>query len=83
MRPLERFFSVVGRDRIDSELSLIIAELEAKRNDARKKSLAEIDRLNVKVEGEKAAEILLQMNRDLTLSYEKETFLRDFIDRIK
>ena len=83
MKPFERFFGVVSNDRINSALSQIVAEMENDRNDTRKKALAEVDKCNVKTEGEQVASILLQMNRDLTSSFEKETILREFINKIK
>lgn len=83
MNAIERFFAVASHDRIARESAVIIADLEETRNDIRKKSLSEIDKLNPKEEGEKVAEILLRMNREISMAYEKEAVLREFIDRLK
>jgi hypothetical protein len=83
MKALQRFFGVVSNDRIDSALAAMVAEMENDRNDIRKKALETVDKLDVTKEGDKVASILLQMNRDLTSLYERETTLREFINKLK
>ena len=83
MKALQRFFGVVSNDRIDSALAVMVAEMENDRNDTRKKALETVDKLDVTKEGDKVASILLQMNRDLTSLYERETILREFINKLK
>lgn len=83
MKALERFFGVVSYSRINDALSRIASELENSRNDIRKTTLTEMDELNPTKDGEKIQQKLLQMNRELTLSYEKERVLRDFINLFK
>ena len=83
MKALQRFFGVVSNDRIDSALAIMVAEMENDRNDIRKKALETVDKLDVTKEGDKVASILLQMNRDLTSLYERETILREFINKLK
>jgi len=83
MKALQRFFGVVSNDRIDSALAVMVAEMENGRNDTRKKALETVDKLDVTKEGDKVASILLQMNRDLTSLYERETILREFINKLK
>jgi len=83
MKALQRFFGVVSNDRIDSALAIMVAEMENDRNDTRKKALETVDKLDVTKEGDKVASILLQMNRDLTSLYERETILREFINKLK
>jgi hypothetical protein len=83
MKALQRFFGVVSNDRIDSTLAIMVAEMENDRNDTRKKALLEVDKCDVTKEGDRVAAILLQMNRDLTSLYEKETILREFINKLK
>jgi len=83
MKALQRFFGVVSNDRIDSTLAIMVAEMENDRNDIRKKALESVVKLDVTKEGDKVASILLQMNRDLTSLYERETILREFINKLK
>jgi len=83
MKALQRFFGVVSNDRIDSALAAMVAEMENDRNDTRKKALEAVDKLDVTKEGDRVASILLQMNRDLTSLYERETTLREFINKLK
>jgi len=83
MKALQRFFGVVSNDRIDSALAIMVAEMENDRNDIRKKALEAVDKCDVTKEGDRVASILLQMNRDLTSLYEKETILREFINKLK
>ena len=83
MKALQRFFGVVSNDRIDSALAVMVAEMENDRNDIRKKALESVDKLDVTKEGDRVASILLQMNRDLTSLYERETILREFINKLK
>ena len=83
MKPIQRFFGVVSIDRLDDVLGQIVAVMETDRNDIRKKALLEVDKCDVKSEGEKVATILLQMNRDLTSSFERETILREFVSKLK
>jgi len=83
MKALQRFFGVVSNDRIDSALATMVAEMENDRNDTRKKALEAVDKLDVTKEGDRVASVLLQMNRDLTSLYERETILREFINKLK
>jgi hypothetical protein len=83
MKALQRFFGVVSNDRIDSALATMVAEMENDRNDIRKKALEAVDKCDVTKEGDRVASILLQMNRDLTSLYERETTLREFINKLK
>jgi len=83
MKALQRFFGVVSNDRIDSALAAMVAEMENDRNDTRKKALEAVDKLDVTKEGDRVASVLLQMNRDLTSLYERETTLREFINKLK
>ena len=48
-----------------------------------KVSLDEMDKLSPTKDGEKIQKILLQMNRDLTTLYEKETVLRELLTKVK
>lgn len=83
MKPIQRFFGVVSIDRLDDVLGQIVASMETDRNDIRKKALAEVDKCDVKTEGDRVAAILLQMNRDLTSLFEKEVILREFVSKLK
>ncbi len=83
MKIFERFFGVTSNDRIDSTLAIMVAEMENNRNDIRRKALETVDKLDVTKEGDRVASILLQMNRDLTSLYERETILREFINKLK
>ena len=83
MKPIQRFFGVVSIDRLDDVLGQIVASMETDRNDIRKKALAEVDKCDVKTEGDRVAAILLQMNRDLTSLFEKEVTLREFVSKLK
>lgn len=83
MKPIQRFFGVVSIDRLDDVLGQIVASMETDRNDIRKKALAEVDKCDVKTEGDRVAAILLQMNRDLTSLFERETILREFVSKLK
>lgn len=83
LKPLERFFAVVSFDRINDTLTEIVAEEEHNRNKIRKDILTEMDKLSPIKDGEKIQELLINMNRQLTLSYEKEIYLREFIDKFK
>jgi hypothetical protein len=83
MKPIQRFFGVVSIDRLDDVLGQIVAVMETDRNDIRKKALLEVDKCDVKSEGDRVAAILLQMNRDLTSSFEQETILREFASKLK
>jgi hypothetical protein len=83
LKPLERFFAVVSFDRINNTLTEIVAEEEDNRNKIRKDILTEMDKLSPTKDGEKIQELLINMNRQLTFSYEKEIYLREFIDKFK
>jgi hypothetical protein len=78
-----RFFGLVPYDRLEMAVSEIVSEFELKRNEIRKVSLDEMDKLSPTKDGEKIQKILLQMNRDLTTLYEKETVLRELLTKVK
>jgi hypothetical protein len=75
--------SFVSFDSINNTLTEIVAEEEDNRNKIRKDILTEMDKLSPTKDGEKIQELLINMNRQLTFSYEKEIYLREFIDKFK
>jgi len=80
---LHRFFAVVSYGNMRWTFASIASDLQDDRNTIRKKALQEIDKLNPKTDGENIHAIMLQMNSEISLTYEKETVLRDFIDKCK
>ena len=64
-------------------MAKIVQDEEFERNEKRKITLNEIENLDVKNDAEKIQKILINMNRDLTASYEKEKILLQFINLIK
>jgi hypothetical protein len=64
-------------------LAKIVQEEEVKRNKLRKDSLDEIEKIDVVKDAEKIQRIMINMNRDLTTSYEKEKLLLEFINLAK
>lgn len=83
MKALQRFFAVVSYDRMREIFSSRAMEFEESRNKIRKTALDEIEKLQIHQDGVKIQEIMIQMNRDLTSTYEKEKELRQFIDLCK
>lgn len=66
-------------DRVDE----LVGEYEQARNKVRKETFDEMDKLNPTKEGEKIQQLMLRMNRDITLYYEKETAIREFIAKLR
>lgn len=82
MKSFNQIFNLVSIDEINVTFDKMIMEHENERNEIRKNVLKQIESLDVKTEGETIQKLLLDMNKDLTSSYEKEIFLRSFIDTL-
>jgi hypothetical protein len=82
-RYILKLLGLIPYDRLEDTADFIIAEFETKRNEIRRISLEDMDKLNPAKDGEKIQKILLQMNRDMTSLYEKETILLEFLNKIK
>lgn len=82
MKFIRKIVGVITTTEIEDSLNEIVAELEHSRNTIRKETFEEMDKLNPVKDGEKIQRLLLQMNKDLTLSYEKEKVLREFISKL-
>jgi hypothetical protein len=78
-----KLIGLVPYNRLEETADFIIAEFETKRNEIRRLSLDDMDKCNPAKDGEKIQKILLQMNRDMTSLYEKETILREFLTKVK
>jgi len=83
MKFINRLLGVVSNEFINECLAKIVQDEEIKRNEIRKEILDEIETLSVKDDQEKIKSILIKMNRDLSLSYEKEKALLQFINMLK
>lgn len=83
MKFIERILGIITYSKMDSALNEIIAENENQRNSIRKEALESMDKLNPTKDGAAIQQLLLQMNRDLAASYERETTLRKFVDAVK
>lgn len=78
-----RFLGLVPYDRLEMAVSEIVSEFELKKNEIRRTSLDEMDKLNPTKDGEKVQKLLLQMNRDIAVLYEKELVLRELLTKVK
>lgn len=83
MKFIERMFGVVNYKRMEDSLNSTIAEGENERNAIRKEIVTSIGALNPKTDGEEIQRLLLDMNARISNSYEKEGYLRSFVDRLK
>jgi len=83
MKFIERMLGVITYAKIESALVEVIADNESQRNSIRKEALESMDKLNPTKDGTAIQQLLLQMNRDLTASYERETTLRKFVAAVK
>jgi hypothetical protein len=83
MKALYRILGSVSIEQINDAVAKIVQDEEFERNEKRKIALNEIENLDVKEDAEKIQKILINMNRDLTTSYEKEKFLLQFVNLIK
>jgi hypothetical protein len=83
MKAFYRLLGCVSYDHINEAMARIVQDEEYRRNENRKLALIEIEKLDIKNDAEKIQKTLINMNRDLTTSYEKEKFLLEFINLIK
>ena len=83
MKGFYRLLGSVSYEQINDVVAKIVQDEEFERNEKRKIALIEIEKLDVKEDAEKIQKILINMNRDLTTSYEKENFLLQFVNQIK
>lgn len=80
---LERSFGFIGKKRLDNVLDEFIADAETQRNAVRKKSIEDLDKLDPVKQGEKVADVLTNMNNELSRSYEQEIAIREFVDKLR
>lgn len=78
MKPIERLFGIIDQKRATSIMEEMIAELDHQRNILRKRAIE--DQLKEDADFRK---ILVDLELKLTNNYEKETIIRDLIDRLK
>jgi hypothetical protein len=83
MKAFYRLLGSVSYDKINEAIAKIVQDEEIERNEKRKIALNEIESLDFKYDAEKIQKILINMNRDLTASYEKEKSLLEFVNLIK
>lgn len=83
MKSLYRMLGAVSHETINEALAKIVQDLEITRNKKRREVLETIEKLNVKDDAEKIQYLLIELNRDLTSSYEKEKCLLEFLNIIK
>lgn len=77
------FFGLITVDKVDSEFGALMAQYEQKRNIIRKDNMEQLRSLDVTKDGAKIQSILTKMNDEISLSYEKEMAVREFIGKIK
>ena len=83
MKSIYRFFKVSSYETMNEVLAKIIQELEQERNKLRKNCLEEMENNVLSNQAEKVQKTMVNMNRDLTVSYEKEKILLEFINLLK
>jgi len=83
MKSIYRFLKIVSYEYMNEILAKIVQEEVEKRNKIRKDSLDDIEKIDVVKDAEKIQRIMINMNRDLTTSYEKEKLLLEFINLAK
>ena len=83
MKFIERMFGVVNYKKMEEALNSTIADGENDRNAIRKEILSSISVLNPKTDGEEIQRLLLDMNSRISNSYEREGYLRSFVDKLK
>lgn len=83
MKFIQKLLGVATYSQLEESLNEIIVDLEHSRNELRKVCFDEMDKLNPTKDGEKIQRLLIQMNRDITASYEKEKVLREYIAQVK
>lgn len=83
MKFIQKIIGITTHTNLDESLTEIVAELEHARNELRKVCFDEMEKLNPTKDGEKIQRLLIQMNRDITASYEKEKVLREYVAQVK
>ncbi len=83
MKSIYRFLKIASYESMNEVLAKIIQDEEIKRNNLRKDSLDEIEKIDVVKDAEKMQRIMINLNRDLTTSYEKEKMLLEFINMVQ
>lgn len=83
MKFIYRTLGAVSYDHLNDVLAKLVQDLEIDRNNKRKIALDSIEQLDIKVDAEKIQKTLIELNRDLTNSYEKEKFVLEFINLLK
>jgi|688.fasta_scaffold23727_22 hypothetical protein len=80
---LIKLLNIVTYQKLESVLNELLAEQETIRNSIRKRVTEELSLLDATKDGLKIQKELLEMNKDLSMSYEKESFIRKYIDKLK
>lgn len=83
---MKYFYRLIGAssyEHMNECLAKLVQEQEILRNEKRRKTLEDIEKLDVKNDADKVQSLLIGLNRDLTTSYEKEKFVLEFINSLK
>lgn len=83
---MKYFYRLIGAssyEHMNECLAKLVQEEEVSRNEKRKNTLNEIENLDIKNDADKIQSLLINLNRDLTTSYEKEKFVLEFINSLK
>lgn len=83
MSAIYRFLGITSFEKMNEVLAKLIQDLEIQRNNIRKESLEKIENSDSEKDPQKVKKIMIDLNRDLTTSYEKEKFLLEFINLLK
>jgi hypothetical protein len=79
---IEKFFNMISKEKISSAFTESIVNLEEERKNIRKDSLDEIEKYDPLKDGQKIKDVLMTMNKEISNSYEREIFLREFISKL-
>jgi hypothetical protein len=83
---MKYFYRLIGAssyEQMNECLAKLVQEEEISRNEKRKVTLEQIEKLDVRNDADKIQSLLINLNRDLTTSYEKEKFVLEFVNSLK
>lgn len=83
MKSFYRMIGSVSYEQINDALAKIVQDEEHLRNKLRKETLDSIENKEIIFDNDKIQKLMVELNRDLTTSYERERLLHQFINLIK
>lgn len=83
MKFILRLLGFIPVSEIDDLVESMIQENENKKNDLRKEALSQIENYDIRNDADKIQQILAVTNKNIYITQERESVLKEFVDELK